>query len=521
MRRLYQGLALVVLGAAALAVAIPSQAQVTALTGATVIDGNGGAPIHNGVIVIDGKRLVAVGPAASVSIPAGARRIDVSGQYVVPGLMDANVHLIPWPSWTYIEFLARYENQFDAIIEEAAQIALKHGFTTVFDSMGPLAPLMRVRDRINRGEIEGARMYVAGDIVGFRAVFTTPESMKSATPAFQKRINDLFELNVGQDLPWKSPEQVKEEMRRYVARGVDFVKYGATGDGNPTNSEIGEDAVLRFTPEQQRAMIEAVHEAGKIIQTHQTSAESLRIVVEAGVDMAQHCALTGPSRISEATIQVMLKRHFYCGTQWGVLTPAQERQVRENKFPGSDADNGKEGVDYGLENEIRLIKAGVPELVSTDAGTIDPDVAAAWRSGQFFAFGGFGSDPGLAQGGSNTDHGEADSQVQVPEIEQIGDAEFTLMRGMSQRGMTPMMILQAATKNIAAAYHKLDSIGTLEKGKMADLVVVEANPLADIQNLRRVALIMKEGQVIQAEQLPRHPVLTSQEALHPGAVRTR
>jgi imidazolonepropionase-like amidohydrolase len=86
--------------------ALPAAAQVRAFTGATIIDGNGGKPIANGVLLIDGRTISAVGPAASVVIPKDAERIDVSGKYIVPGLMDANVHLVPWPSWTYIEFLA-------------------------------------------------------------------------------------------------------------------------------------------------------------------------------------------------------------------------------------------------------------------------------------------------------------------------------------------------------------------------------------------------------------------------------
>src|SRR6202789_192747 len=350
--------------------ALPAAAQMRAFTGATIIDGNGGKPITNGVVLIDGRKIKAVGASGSISIPKDAEGIDVAGKYIVPGLMDANVHLVPWPSWTYIEFLARYENNFQAIAAEAAQIALKHGFTTVFDSMGPAIPEMAVRDRVNRGEIEGSRIFVAGDIVGFRAVFTTPEARASASKAFQARINAQFELNGGPDLAWMTPEQVHDEMVKYVAKGVDFVKFGATGDDPPVDSIVGQEAVLRFTPAQQRAMVEAVHAAGKIIQTHQTSAEALRIVVESGVDMAQHCAHTGRSRIPEATIQLMIKRKFYCGTQWGLLTEAQLQQVREQRFPGSDQDNGHEGMDYTVENSVRLIKAGIPELVSTDAGTI-------------------------------------------------------------------------------------------------------------------------------------------------------
>jgi imidazolonepropionase-like amidohydrolase len=471
--------------------ALPLSAQVTALTGATIIDGNGGSPISDGVILITDKKITAIGPRSSVTIPPGVRRIDVTGKYVLPGLMDANVHLVPWPSWSYIEFLARYENNFDGVIEEAAQIALKHGFTTVFDSMGPLDPLMRVRDRVNRGEVEGSRIFAAGDIVGFRAVFTTAESMKSASKAFQARINALFELNGGPDLAWKTPEQVYAEMKKYLAHGADFVKYGATGDGDPVNSEVGQNAVLRFTPEQQRAMVRAAHDAGKIIQTHQTSAEALKAVLEAGVDMAQHCAITGPSRISDATIQMMLDKKFYCGTQWAQdLSPDDEKLARGQPYWGSDKANGQVGVDFAIENELRLVKAGVPELVSTDAGVIDPDVEKD---------GGFGTGPnGL-----------------------IGEAEFLCMRVMRRRGMTPMMIIQAATKNIAAAYRKLDTFGTLESGKFADLVVLDADPLVDVENMRRIVMVMKEGKKIEIDKLPRNPLLTSPEARNPGPARMK
>ena len=469
------------------AVAGTAHAETLALTGATIIDGNGGAAIHDGVIVVQDKRITAVGPRSSVSIPAGAREVKLGGKYIVPGLMDANVHFVSWPGWEHIEFLARYENNFDGLVEEATQVALKYGFTSVFDSMGPMDPLMRVRDRINRGEIPGSRLFVAGDIVGFRAVFTTDASMSAATPAFQKRINAMFEKNGGPDLAWKTPEQVKAEMTKYVALGVDFVKYGANGDGSPVNSATGEENVLRFTPDQQRAMVEAVHAAGKIIQTHQESAEGLKSVLDAGVDMAQHCSITHHSRISDATIQRMLDKKFYCGTQWRLLNDAQMQQVRANDFPGNDKDNGNDNVSYNLENEVRLIKAGVPLLVSTDASVLDPDITAA---------GGFVGTP-------------------------VGDGEFLDMRAMHQRGMSNMAILQGATKYIAAAYHKLDQFGTLEPGKMADLVVLDADPLADIENIRKMSLVMKEGSIIDTAALPLHPILTSPEAMNPGAVRMK
>lgn len=238
----------------AFAVANPAAAQVRAFVGGTIIDGNGGQPIKDGVLVVDGDRIKAVGQSGKIAVPSDAERVDVSGRYIVPGIMDANVHLVPWPSWTYIEFLARYEDKFDLIAEEGAQLALKKGVTTVFDSMGPADALIVARDRINRGETQGARIFVAGDIVGFRAVFTTMESIKSASKAFQARINARFELNGGPDLTQKTAQQIYEEMRKYAAK-VDFVKYGATGDGPQVNSEIGQGNILRFSPDQQSAIV--------------------------------------------------------------------------------------------------------------------------------------------------------------------------------------------------------------------------------------------------------------------------
>ncbi len=249
--------------------------------------------------------------------------------------MDANVHFVSWPGWEHIEFLARYENNFDGLVEEARRSHLKYGFTTVFDSMGPMDPFMRVRDRINRGEIPGSRMFIAGDIVGFRAVFTTDASMEAATPAFQKRINAMFEKNGGPDLSWKTPDQVRDEMTKYVALGVDFVKYGANGDGRPINSSTGEDNVLRFTPDQQRAMVEAVHAAGKIIQTHQDLSRRVGLGVRRWRRHGAALRLYRAVPHYDAMIQRMLDQKFYCGTQWQLLTDAQKEQVRDGKFRGS------------------------------------------------------------------------------------------------------------------------------------------------------------------------------------------
>ena len=465
-------------------------AQTIAIIGGIIIDGNGGTPLNDGVILIKDKRIVAVGPRSSTAIPTGAQEIRADGKYVLPGLMDANVHLIHWMNWDHIEFLARYENQLEPLIEEASQVSLKHGVTTVFDSMGPLQPLINVRDRINKGEVIGSRMFVAGNIVGFRAVFDI-DSVRSASIPFQTRYNAMFEENMGPDLAWMTPEQIREETRKYIALGVDFLKYGATGDGWPINSEIGQHAVERFTREQQTAMIEECHKAGIIIQTHQTSAESLREVLELGVDMVQHGSHTGPARTPDSTLQMFISKNIYSGIQTNTQRKTK-LQLEHAKYEFPPDPLREQSIRVQHENEVRMIKAGVPMLLATDAGVNDPDIYA-----------------------SRSDFHKLDWMLV------LGEGHFLWMRAMVEQGMTPMAIIQSATKNIAAAYHKLDQFGTLEAGKSADLIFLDADPLQDIENMRKISLVIKEGKVIDTKALPLHPILTSPEAMNPGPVRMR
>ena len=461
-----------------------------AYVGATVIDGLGASPISRGVVLVSGERIVAAGPQREVPIPHRARVVSLAGRFLMPGLIDGNVHLVPWPTWSYIEFLARYEDRFDEVAVEGAQMALRAGITTVFDSMGPLDALIAARDRIDRGEVPGARMFVAGNIVGFRAVFTTSASMSAASQAFQRRINDRFEAGAGPDLPWKTPQQIYAQISRYAASGVDFVKYGATGDGQPINSEVGQEAVLRFSPDQQRAIVDAVHDAGKVVQTHTTSAEALHIAVEVGNDIGQHASMTGRSRIYQRTIERMLETGYHCGTQWLPLTEDERRIVAERAFPGDDSANGNDGVSFDLENAVRLIEAGVPQFMSTDAGWTDPDVAAEQQGGGL---------EGLAS--------------------LLGEAELLNLRAMADRGMSPMQVLQAATYNVARAYHVDDQIGSLRAGLQADLLVLDQDPIASVENLRTVALVVQRGREVDVSALPAHPILTSAAAREPGRIR--
>ena len=133
-----------------------------AIVGATLIDGTGGAVVSDATIVVRGKRIAAVGPRASVRVPAGARIVDGRGKFATPGFIDTNVHLSLYNNG---ESMVRYEDRFLDIVVEAAQTELKHGITTVRDSYGALLPLVAIRDSIAKGKLLGPRMLVAGNIV--------------------------------------------------------------------------------------------------------------------------------------------------------------------------------------------------------------------------------------------------------------------------------------------------------------------------------------------------------------------
>ena len=154
------------------------------ITGATIIDGAHDQPIENKNIWIEGGRIKGVCGQTELGMSHEATLIDARGKFAIPGLMNANVHLL---NDVRLENLARYRDNYEDLIVEAAQIALKNGLTTVFDTWGPRRHLMAVRDKINAGEIIGSRIFCAGNIVGFDGPFSDdvfPKAAEIASAAF-------------------------------------------------------------------------------------------------------------------------------------------------------------------------------------------------------------------------------------------------------------------------------------------------------------------------------------------------
>jgi imidazolonepropionase-like amidohydrolase len=445
--------------------------------GATIIDGLGEKAIEGKSIWIDECRIKAIGNRDELRVPATARVIDVRGKYAIPGLMNANVHLL---CDVRFENLARYQGRYDELIAEAAQVALKNGLTTVFDTWGPRRYLMAVRDRINAGETPGSRIFCAGNIIGFDGPFSPDFIAKApevASAALVKRVNSTWVENVGRHLMWLTPEQVAHEVRAYIGKGIDFIKYASNEHGAQA---VG--AFLQFSPQVQAGIIDEAHRAGKTAQAHSMSVEGLRIAIEAGCDLIQHANITGPTPIPESTLDLFLRRKAAAA-----VFPFTQRRLDWLFNTTSEGGFGTELVHTmyrAADSNVRnLIRSGTKLLLANDAGIFAPEVT---------------TDPTLGQW----------TGLDVDNYWDLNQGHFFWFKAMEEKGMAPMEMLRAATRNIAEAYGKDKDLGTVEAGKIADLVILDKDPLQSSENYRSIHMIFKDGAVVDREALPIHSILT-------------
>jgi imidazolonepropionase-like amidohydrolase len=464
-------------------------AQLTVIDGATLIDGNGGAAVPDAVVVVDGARIRAAGPRSSVQIPAGAKVVDAKGRYVLPGLIDTNVHLSLYGgAMERYESLVRYQSRQQELVLEAAQIDLKHGITTVRDSYGLLIPLTKVRDEIAAGRATGARILAAGNIVGWGGPYSITFSL---TPdrnltLFQEQMNDEVAQGAGEDLADMTPAELRVAINKYLDKGPDFLKYGGT-------SHFAQPTFIGFSPEAQKVMVEETHKRGRGVDTHSTSIEGLRISLLAGVDLVQHPELMTPRAMPEDLIELMKRRNVIGGMLVSTITgeawtkhlktkeEAAKKYAKEANHPLTFTERRRKAADLGDDLETRrrnaqaLIQAGV---------LLTPGTDSYWGAAPEFA------------------------REPKPETQDHGMGTILAIEGLVELGMTPSQAIVAATKNGAIACRRLSDFGTLETGKFADLIVLDGDPLADIHNIRKLHAVFKEGKQIDTARLPEHPVFS-------------
>jgi imidazolonepropionase-like amidohydrolase len=454
-----------------------------AITNVTLIDGTGGAPRAHMTVRI------ANGIISDVEHASGKQKdrdveIDGTGRYLVPGFFDNNAHLTVYGQPSRRDTSAKYGDRNEELALEFAQRTLKAGVTTLVDSYGVLPPSIVVRDKINQGSAVGSRLLLAGNILGWGGPFSITFSLtKDADLSlFQEKWDDLLAQGMGEELMDMTPEELRVAMNGYLDKGVDIIKYGGT-------SHFMRPSLIGFSPRQQAVIVAEAHKRGKPVQTHATSTEGLRLAVEAGIDLIQHPEMMSRD-LPEDLIHLIVSKGVFCGMRANLITgDARRRHLAERadaeariaKMPAATTtaerwrriDMLQETQDIQYRNALKLITAGCKVTPATDSYLGD---APEFRR-----------------------------SVKTEELEP-GSGTIRAIEGLVELGMTPMQALVAATSNGAGAVLRSRDLGTIEKGKSADVVLLEADPLADIHNIEKITAVVAQGRKIDLGTLPEHPL---------------
>ena len=402
----------------------PPPARVIAVRAGRMFNSKTGQMSTKQVIVLNGERIIDVGPEGQVKIPTGAQVIDLSRATVLPGLIDAHTHMFNTrgaKGTTEASMLIAVQN---------AQADLRAGFTTVRDmsSHGNGYGDIAIRDAINQGRIDGPRYQVSGRGIAWGA--TPPNPAAPDNPLASNVI--------------RSAEEGRAAVREHVEHGVDWIKLFPTG-AYSFDAAGQAHYVLTYPMPVLQALIDETHRLGKKAACHVLGGDGQKNAIVAGCDTIEHAY----GLDQEQANLMVAKGLFY--------DPTLQRYI-EPYMDDNDAKNT--GGKYRM---IPIFEKAVAMAANTKGMKIMV---------------GSGAD------GSTYAHGT-----------QALDFDMLVKNG----GLTPVRALQGGTMINAEALGWQDRIGSIDKGKYADLVAVSGDPLADITELQRVKFVMKGGKVIRNE----------------------
>ena len=444
--------------------AFAAAAQVRAIVGATLVNPDA-TPIPDAVVVVRDGRIVDAGPRSAVAIPADAERIDASGKWLVPGYIDAHVHffqsggLYTRPDAFDLREVVPYEQEIANIranLDDTFRRTLRSGITSVVDVGGPMANF-EVREQARTTTL-APRVFVAGPLV---STWKPPVLSDLADPPI---------------IAAATPEQARELVRRQAALRPDFIKLWFVLNPGETPPQ--------FLPVIKAAIDEA-HAAKLRVAVHATELETARAALQAGADVLVHSVDDAP--LDAAFIALLKQRDVpYIPT----LAVADGYPRIALRAPALNAEERAWGN---------------PDVISTfdDLNRLSPDfvpagLVRAWKAGR--------KPPPISQVMLNNLKAAQDAGVRVATGTDAGNpgtlhgaSYFRELRLMAQAGLTPAQILADSTLGGARMLAREQELGSIAKGKFADLVVLDADPLASVDNFSRIHAVMKNGELFAAD----------------------
>ena len=441
---------IVLIAATAPAAAQPAGDSITALVGGTLIDGHGGPPLRNSVVLIEGERISAVGTVATLPVPAGARVVSTEGMSVLPGLWDMHVHLMIAGHSDYAHWDRTYPQQFEAVIMPAsARQLLMAGVTSARDLGAPLEASIRVRDAIAAGRIPGPTLYVSGPFIQHEPY--------PGTEAFRWGVSGAADA--------------RAKVRRLAEAGVDVIKL------------IDQD---QMTMEEVSAVVDEAHRHGKPVVAHAHRPEEIRRGLEAGVDDFEHTGLATAPGYAEDVLSLLRQRAAQGNRAPLFWTPTisvlfNYNTVRDDFRETLDDPCWRAGLPDDVVADIRKSLENWDQLayyrmVPSRRPTLAQKFADLRASGAVLLVG--------------TDSG-------VPGVFHCQSTWNELDVWVNQFGVPPMDAIRAATHWPAVAMNVIDDVGTVSPGKYADIIGVRGDVLRHIALLQDVDLVVKRGKKVK------------------------
>ena len=419
--------------------------RTTALVGGTLIDGFGGRPVRNSVILIDGERISAVGVQGTLAIPANAEVISTEGMSVLPGLWDMHVHLMLNGHSDYAHWDKTYPAQLGPVIMPAgAKQLLLAGVTSARDLGAPLEASIDVRNKINKGQLVGATMYMSGPFIQHEPYPGT----------------ELFRWGV------TGADDARAKVRKLADGGVDVIKL------------IDQD---QMTLEEVKAVVDEAHRRNLPVVAHSHRPDEIRRGLLAGVDNFEHTGLAAAPEYPEDIIKAIRERAANMAAGPLFWTPTIEglfnyEYIRDNPEHIDDT-AWHEGLPPAIVDDIKKSLAH-PERLDYFRATPSRRPTLARKFQQ------------LREAGVTlligTDSG-------IPMKFHSGSTWRELDAWVNLLGVDAMTTIRAATYWPAVAMRKEREVGTISPGKYADIIAVRGDVLRYINLLQRVDLVVKRG----------------------------